>query len=286
MRVAQYEYSDIIGSGSFGVIYKGKNVKTGEAVVVKTEPYDIEFSSICHESTIMNLLYSKSCRSIPPTYWYGIIPETKERILVMPRYQESLEDFVLRGSARNPSSQSTYNRNIMRSAISILRHVHEQYVVHRDIKPANWMINRGELMLIDFGMASFYVDSKTYHLPPADPKKTHIIGTPKYASWNVHCGEEYSRRDDIISVIYIGIFLLYGQGLWSDCPAVKEDAGLLASPLNQWFKSRKTLGEITNISVERWPELAEAANAIYNTKFDEKPDYELLENLFSSEKTI
>ena len=44
MRIAQYEYSEKIGQGSFGVIYKGVNAKTGEKVVVKTEPYDIEYS--------------------------------------------------------------------------------------------------------------------------------------------------------------------------------------------------------------------------------------------------
>ena len=286
MKIAQYEYSEKLAQGSFGVVYKGKNAKTGERVVVKTEPYGVEFSTIRHESTIMNLLYSKSCRSIPPTYWYGIVPETNERILVMPMYQESIEELASKNQGR---TSKQYCQNIMRSAIRILGHIHSKYVVHRDIKPANWMINRDELMLIDFGLATFYVDAAETHLPPANPPKTSIIGTPKYASWNIHCGEEYSRRDDLMSVVYVGLFLLRGSSLWSSSEfssSYDHDKTALSNPLNQWLKTQKTLDKITDISAEEWPELAEYARRVYAITFDETPNYESLEELFSQQKTI
>jgi casein kinase 1 len=282
MRIAQYEYSEKIGQGSFGTIYKGKNINTGENVVVKTEPYDIEYSSIRHESVIMNMLYSKYCRSIPPTYWYGIIPDSNERVLVMPMYQESLEDFVLKFQGRIRMSNE-YRCNIMRSMIRILGHIHSKYVVHRDVKPANWMIHRDELMLIDFGMASFYVDSEENHLKPANPLKTCMIGTPKYASLNVHGGEEYSRRDDLMSVVYIGLFMLYGSNLWSNPPAILPgtDKTALSNTLNMWFKTQKSLDLVLEMTANQWPELSEFANVVYGTKFDETPDYAVLENMFS-----
>ena len=282
MRIAQYEYSEKIGQGSFGTIYRGKNINTGEKVVVKTEPYDIEYSSIRHESVIMNMLYSKYCRSIPPTYWYGVIPDSRERVLVMPMYQESLEDFVLKFQGRTRMSKE-YRSNIMKSMVRILGHIHGKYVVHRDVKPANWMIHRDELMLIDFGMASFYVDSEETHLKPANPLKTCMIGTPKYASWNVHCGEEYSRRDDLMSVVYIGLFLLYGSYLWHNPPAMspETDKTALSNTLNMWFKTQKSLDLVLEMTANEWPELAKYANSVYETKFDETPDYARLEQMFS-----
>ena len=287
MRIAQYEYSEKIGKGSFGTVYKGKNVNTGEKVVVKTEPYDIEYSSLKHESTIMNMLYSKYCRSIPPTYWYGIIPETKERILVMPMFQESLEDFVLKFQGKNRITKE-YCCNIMKSMIRILGHIHSKYVVHRDVKPANWMIHRDELMLIDFGMSSFYVDSEEIHLKPADPLKTCMIGTPKYASLNVHCGEEYSRRDDLMSVGYIGLFLLCGSDLWCNPPLLSPDTDkfALSNHLNEWFKTQKSLDLVLEMTANDWPELANFLNAVYSIKFDETPEYLKLEEMFSFKKTI
>ena len=248
MKFANYEYYEQIGQGAFGTIYKGRNIRTGETVVIKTEPIDVKFLTLKHESNILNILYSKSCRNIPPTYWYGTIANPNRRALVMPFYKESLDAFI-------PKTEQSV-LNIMCSAISILNHIHDKYVVHRDIKPANFMIHNDELVLIDFGLASFYVDSEEQHRPPANPKKQHIIGTPKYASFHVHEGEEYSRRDDIMSMVYVGLFLLYGSKLWSDIPAFETQLKNtdVFHPINQWFKSHKPLQNIMELTKD-WYQL-------------------------------
>lgn len=269
MRIANYDCSEKIGNGAFGVIYKGRNIRTGELVVLKTEPKNTTHSSIKHESNILNILYSKSCRNIPPIYWYGTMEEPPVRLLVIPFYKESLE------TVRVENAKMLYN--IIRSAISILNHIHNNYVVHRDIKPANFMIHNDELILIDFGLAAFYVDSSERHIPPANPKKTHIIGTPKYVSWNVHCGEEYSRRDDLMSVVYISLFLLYGAAnLWTDLPTFNstEEKSAISHPRNQWFKERKTADLVKQLFLKRnCTQLAQFAELIYSLSFQERPSY-------------
>lgn len=279
MRVANYECSERIGSGAFGVVYKGRNVRTGEPVVLKTERLDISYSSIKHESNILNILYSKSCRNIPPIYWYGTLEDPRVRLLVIPFYSESLE------TVRIENEKMAFN--IIRSAISIVKHIHDNYVVHRDIKPANFMIQNDELILIDFGLASFYVDSDEKHISPANPKKMHIIGTPKYVSWNVHCGEEYSRRDDLLSIVYIGLFLLYGKELWSNLPPFfsEEEKSATSHPRNQWFKQQKDIHTISRtIMKKNWIELARFAEYVYSISFQERPSYKLYLELFT--KTI
>jgi len=282
MKIANYEYQEKIGQGAFGIIYKGHNIRTGEAVVIKTEPLNVEFSSIKHESTILNILYSKHCRNIPPTYWYGTIADPPSRILVMPFYEESLEIF--------PVDTISTASNIMRSAISILNHIHDKYVVHRDIKPANFMIHNDELVLIDFGLAAFYVDSEERHIQPANPKKRHIIGTPKYASLNIHGGEEYSRRDDLMSMIYVGLFLLYGPSLWSDVPPntlntqntpnQNSDKSDITHPLNKWFESQKNREDILTLSSD-WKQLQIFAENVYRLSFQERPSYKEYIELFA-----
>jgi serine/threonine protein kinase len=272
---ANYEYIEKIGQGSFGAIYKGRNLRTDETVVVKMEPLDLsaEFSSIKHESNILNILYSKNCRNIPPTYWYGTISAPDRRVLVMPYYEEPLQSIQIK-SAKMAA-------NIMRSAISILRHIHDKYVVHRDIKPANFMIHNDELVLIDFGLATFYVDSNERHISNT-AKKENMIGTPKYASWNIHCGEEYSRRDDLMSVVYIGLFLIYGDSLWNPPPmsSSSSDKCLLTNPLNQWFKTRKTATNLAEL-LKPWAELGVFARHIYVLSFQERPSYSEYIELFS-----
>lgn len=280
MRIANYEYSDKIGQGAFGTIYKGHNIRTGEQVVIKTEPLDVAFSSIKHESTILNILYSKNCRNIPPTYWYGTIDIPPSRALVMPFYTESLDTFFLK-NIRVAS-------NVMRSAISILESIHSKYVVHRDIKPANFMIHNDELILIDFGLASFYVDSEERHIRQASPKKQHIIGTPKYASFHVHEGEEYSRRDDLISILYVGLFFLHGTRLWSNVPPpparnLDVEKSDILHPMNRWFGEQKTQKNILDICQE-WTALSEFAERVYKISFQERPSYREYIELFA--KTI
>ena len=274
MRVANYEYAEKIGQGAFGTIFKGTNIKTGEAVVVKTEPLDTPVSTLKHESTILNLLYSKSCRNIPPTYWYGVSNVERHRVFVMPFYEETLETLLLK------TEDIRAFCNVMRSAILILKSVHDKYVVHRDIKPANWMIRRNELVLIDFGLAAFYVDAEERHIAPS--KKTHIIGSPKWASWNVHCGEEYSRRDDLLSVLYIGMFCLEKRGLFSlsgfQQIQVSDDAAL-DHPRNLWLKRQKTLELVLN-KTEKWPALNQFASKVYNLSFHERPSYKEYADLF------
>lgn len=309
-RFANYEYREKIGQGAFGMIYKGRNIKTNEQVVVKMEPFvasEIGFSTLKHESNILNILYSKHCRNIPPTYWYGTISDPPRRVLVMPFYEESLAyetSFVIpSGSSANSLSKDTPTPipdrmfNIMRSSISILAHIHDKYVIHRDIKPANFMIHHDELILIDFGLATFYVDSEEHHILPVteSTKKEHIIGTPKYASWNIHCGEEYSRRDDLMSIVYIGLFLLYGSNLWTmtgqkdqdhsptlshrDRPGIAQDPALLVHPRNQWFKMQKTRENVLNMS-SHCKSLQLFAAYIYGLSFQERPSYKKYIELF------
>jgi len=281
MKLANYIFAEKIGQGAFGTVYKGHHMKTGKHVVIKTEHLNVAFSSIKHESNILNILYSKHCRNIPPTYWYGVDSTLNQRALVMPFYDESLENFA---ASNRPSCEifdSVSASNIMRSAISILSHIHDKYVVHRDIKPANFMIHKNELILIDFGLASFYVDSEERHIPPS--KKQHIIGTPKYASWNVHRGEEYSRRDDLMSVIYIGLFLLYGAGPSAPYePSVLDKTSIL-HPRNQWFMRQKNIENIRDQARQRWQELSGFAEMVYGLSFQERPSYRDYIGLFRSE---
>lgn len=281
-RVANYEYGEKIGQGAFGTVHKGRNIRTGELVVIKMEHIEgLEFSSLKHESTMLNLVYSKSCRNIPPIYWYGTISDPDRRILVMPFYRESLVDFV-----KNTRFDQTMFCRIMRSAISILNHIHDKYVVHRDIKPANWMIHNDELILIDFGLASFYVDENERHVHEANPKKRYIIGTPKYASWNIHCGEEYSRRDDLMSMVYVGIFLLNSGNLWGEITSAKIgsdfDPALLIHPLNQWFKVQKDLSQLQKIIPLDFKEFKTFAEKVYALSFQERPSYREYIELFKT----
>jgi len=253
--IGKYACINRIGCGSFGTVYRGVRVKSSQYVAIKIgnsmnntiNPHDE--SSIKHETTILNYLYSKSCRAIPYIYWFGL-HETKP-CLVMTYYDCSLLD-VIRNN-QPPFIKETVNGNfpncnyIIQSLLLILKSIHEAYVVHRDIKPQNVMVKNNALFLIDFGMATFYIDENSNHIK--DVPQINILGTPTYISYNVHSGHTYTRRDDIISLAYMYMGLA-GCLFWKDHRDVVFESELpftnINHPKNQYIRSEKELSVIQN----------------------------------------
>ena len=164
----------------------------------------------------------------------------------MTYYQNSLEDYI----KYKPVSQERLDQ-IMTLLYEILENVHLHHVIHRDIKPQNVMMKNGELFLIDFGLATFYIDEKFNHVPEKQYQE-YIIGTPKYISWNIHNGWEPSRRDDLISLGYLYLEILVGKLPWSSMPmssmpmsSMIESSNLVYAQINQ---ERKQLKSWENVS--------------------------------------
>lgn len=267
MKIAKkYELTGVLGKGKFGAVYQGKNVKTGELVAVKLEKTD-QPHVLKHETAILNYLYAKSCRNIPPVYMYGQIDHYT--YLIMPLYTHTLES----GIPINQFSQ------VMQCAIQILGNIHRHGVVHRDIKPENWMMKDQEIVLIDFGLATFYIDDRGRHLPPC--QKTNMIGTPKYASIRVHEGSEYSRRDDLISLAYIGLKLLRGE-LWGLVAGLEPSLDI-SSPSNVYLHQAKLLDRLLPICPE---ELTKYIESVYSLDYADTPDYDKLKSLFDERQTL
>jgi serine/threonine protein kinase len=153
-----------------------------------------------------------------------------------------------------------------------MQHVHKLFVVHRDIKPANIMLNGSSLVIIDFGLATFYVDAEEKHIPMTAPLKPHIVGSSKYASINVHDGYDAVRRDDIISLVYVLIAML--NGAICPLPAICTNSELekthVLHPVNQYYRDRKR-------DINQFPECVRALLMhVYELSFFEMPDYDTI----------
>jgi len=208
VALPKYEILKELGRGKFGIVYMGRRVKDAEPVAIKVEthPHVDTIKILKHETTMLNYLHNHKCTKIPSVYWYGI--SEKMPVLVMTYYEMSLEEYLETDQTFTP--QDGYR--IAAVLISILDAIHRHHVIHRDIKPANFMMRGGDIFLIDFGLATFYVDTDVRHIEYKEGKD--IIGTPKYISPNIHRGVEAARRDDLISLGYIYMIMLYGSLPW------------------------------------------------------------------------
>ena len=250
-------------------------------------------SNITYEARILNYLYNKKCKNIPLIYWYGLHKESPA--LVMPFYEISVYDMFTRSTQNSSKYKHTVSNphitpnSIMRTILNILVSIHEKGVVHRDIKPHNLMIKNKELFLIDFGLATFYVDEHFLHIKEPDTPKEHLMGTRKYISINVHSGKEYSRRDDLISTGYMYMFL-QNQLFW-DKLYIPSDVGSNMYPethilhiQNQCIWRAKELTNVEKCLFENRTSDKDPIYAylryVYALEFSEMPNYYLLQKYF------
>lgn len=159
----KYIVTKLLGKGKFGKVYSGKYIKTGETVAVKIENVDSNIKLLKNETAILNYLYHNGCRKIPFVYWYGIHENCPT--LVMSCYEIALNDYIANNNVA--IDNNVIDKKIISKIIGIIKSVHDAYIIHRDIKPQNFMFKNGDLYLVDFGLATTYVDGEktTYRNP-------------------------------------------------------------------------------------------------------------------------
>lgn len=101
--------------------------------------------------------------------------------------------------------------------IGIFKYVHTTRRTFNDLKPENIMINTNgdiqaepEVFLIDFGFADKYTEDDKSHIK-AGSLTDKFEGNLLFASPNQLNFMRTSRRDDIISVFYMIIYLMNGD---------------------------------------------------------------------------
>ena len=274
-----YEIKQVLGKGKFGTIYLAHIRSSGRNVAIKTELRNQDYRSIKHEVKIMNYLFRNNFKQLPMIYWYGNYQTLV--CLVMTYYEDTLEKYI------KTQPLITTKNNIMIQCIHIFEHIHKYFVLHRDIKPQNFMMKDNKIYLIDFGLATFYIDEDGEH------KLNHfqetIIGTPKYVSYYNHIGDTISRRDEMISLGYM-YMSFFGALPWQNIniEVVNETKSMIdiRHPVNIYRKKYKSLDSLfTNV---REPEYTNKTIAIitnymkycYSLDYDEEPNYHIIQGLF------
>ena len=97
---------------------------------------------------------------------------------------------------------------IARSVGAALDYAHRSQIVHRDIKPENVMINEGEAMVMDFGIAKALTAASADTLTQVGM----VVGTPAYVSPEQAAGEvDIDGRSDQYSLGCVVYEMLSGE---------------------------------------------------------------------------
>src|SRR5688572_2953601 len=98
--------------------------------------------------------------------------------------------------------------DIGRNVASALDYAHRHKIVHRDIKPENIMLNEGEAMVMDFGIAKALTAAGADTLTQVGM----VVGTPAYVSPEQAAGEiEIDGRSDQYSLGCVLFEMLTGE---------------------------------------------------------------------------
>jgi serine/threonine protein kinase/Tfp pilus assembly protein PilF len=98
--------------------------------------------------------------------------------------------------------------DIGKSVASALDYAHRHHIVHRDIKPENIMLNDGEAMVMDFGIAKALTAASNDTLTQVGM----VVGTPAYVSPEQAAGEvEIDGRSDQYSLGCVLYEMLSGE---------------------------------------------------------------------------
>ena len=265
----KYKVLEILGEGSFGFVYKGKNMLNKELVALKFEEWKKKGDLLENEAFF---LYNLKGFGIPEVKSFGICG--KYKILVQTLLGKSLEDIF------EALDHRFTLKDICMIGIQLIdrfEYIHSKYIIHRDMKPDNIVFDYQTnkiIYLIDFGLAKKYRSSRTgKHIQFSITNR--LTGTVRYTSVNSNRGKEQSRRDDLESLGYVLIYFA-NQGYlpWQ---------GLNITNKIKRYKQIYLIKK--NIKPEKLckglpEEFCIFIKYVKNLKFEENPDYNYLRSLF------
>lgn len=190
-KIDKYEKLDLIGEGTYGVVYKAKDTDTGEIYALKKIRLESEDEGI-PSTAIREIALLKELQHPNIVRLVNVLHTDKKLTLVFEYLDQDLKKLLDTCGPGGLDESSI--KSFLYQLLNGIAKCHQHKVLHRDLKPQNLLINReGILKLADFGLArAFGIPVKNF---------THEVVTLWYRAPDILMGSKnYSTSVDIWSV--------------------------------------------------------------------------------------